>query len=420
MVDVDEMFFPQREQLGFDPRESTPGFKRQMIILNAETRSFKRASIVMKRVVGLDVSPNTIERISIEVGNDLEAAEQEQWQSVLQGKVTVPSLAIVAFDGGRIRTRKPGCGPGVHLDSKGWNETKNAIFVSATSETSEVDPQPEPSPCFLDPDHVAKLTEKAKTKEKAGSDDSLLDEQEECSDEKESNSCIAKHKPERLLRTVISSMKRAKDFGKQMYREATRRRFGEADRKAFVADGLTCNWSIHREHFADYVPILDFIHAVSYLFTASIVCFGKTEQAWPAYAGWMRAAWQGNIGLVIAELKVQQSQIGHPPKDAAEDDPREQLRRVIGYLENNRSRMKYDEYRKTGLPTTSAWMESAVKEMNYRIKGTEMFWNNPAGAESILQIRSAALSDDDRLVRLMTHRPGKSTLRRSPPAQIAA
>ncbi len=391
-----------------------------MIILNAETRSLKRASIVMKRVVGLDISPNTIERISLEVGNDLEAAEQEQWQSVLHSKVTVPSLAVVEFDGGRIRTRKTGCGPGVHLTSKGWNETKNAIFVSATSETSEVDPQPEPPSCFLDPDHVVKLTEKAKTTEKTGSDDSQADDKAEPSDEQNPSSRNTTHKPKRLLRTVISSMESAKEFGKQMYREATRRRFGEADRKAFVADGLTCNWSIHHEHFADYVPILDFTHAVSYLFTASIACLGKTEQAWTAYAGWMRAAWQGNIALVIAELKVRQAQIGHPPEDVAEDDPREQLRRVIGYLQNNRSRMKYDEHRKMGLPTTSAWMESAVKEMNYRIKGTEMFWNNPEGAEAILKIRSASLSDDDRLVRLMTHRPGKSTLRRECLAQNAA
>ena len=94
-----------------------------MIVLNAETRSLKRASLVMHRVVGLEVSPNTIERIALEVGNDLEAAEQEQWQSILTGEVTVPSLAIVEFDGGRIRTRKTDCGPGVHLDGKGWNET---------------------------------------------------------------------------------------------------------------------------------------------------------------------------------------------------------------------------------------------------------------------------------------------------------
>jgi hypothetical protein len=391
-----------------------------MIVLNAETRSLKRASIVMNRVVGLDVSPNTIERIALEVGNDLEVAEQEQWQSVLTGEVTVPSLAIVEFDGGRIRTRKTDCGPGVHLDGKGWNETKNAIFVSATSETSEVDPQPEPPVCFLDADHVAKLTEKAKTTENADSNDSLPDNEDDQLEQEESRTGNAKHKPRRLLRTVIASMKNSKEFGRQMDREAKRRRFGEARRKAFIADGLTCNWSIHAEHFEDYVPILDFTHAVSYLFTASIVCLGKSEQAWQIYCVWMRAAWRGDIATVIDELKVHQERIGLPPANVSEDDPREQLRRVIGYLENNQSRMRYEQYRKAGLPTTSAWMESAVKEMNYRIKGTEMFWNNPAGAEAILQIRSASLSDDDRLVRLLTNRPGQTYLRHSVPARQAA
>jgi hypothetical protein len=42
-------------------------------------------------------------------------------------------------------------------------------------------------------------------------------------------------------------------------------------------------------------------------------------------------------------------------------------------------------------------MQSLVKEINYRVKGTEMFWNDPEGAEAILQVRAAALSDDDRL-----------------------
>ena len=74
--------------------------------------------------------------------------------------------------------------------------------------------------------------------------------------------------------------------------------------------------------------------------------------------------------------------------------------------------MDYASFRREGLPTTSAWMESAVKELNYRVKGTEMFWNNPSGAEAILNLRAASLSDDDRLVRLLTNRPGRSTLRR--------
>jgi len=99
----------------------------------------------------------------------------------------------------------------------------------------------------------------------------------------------------------------------------------------------------------------DFTQAVSYLFTASIVCLGKSEQAWQTYCDWMRTAWRGEIGAVIKELRIHQDRIGLPPEEACEEDPREQLCRVIGYLENNRSRMQYEEYRKAGLPTTSAW-----------------------------------------------------------------
>ena len=61
---------------------------------------------------------------------------------------------------------------------------------------------------------------------------------------------------------------------------------------------------------------------------------------------------------------------------------------------------------------TTAWMESLVKEMNYRVKGTEMFWNDPEGAEAILQVRAAALCDDERLTEHLRTRPGCPFTRR--------
>ena len=371
-------------------------------------------------MIGFEVSTNTIERICLGVGNDLEASASENWQGVLDGEPIVPQVAIVSYDGGRIRTRKTGCGPGVHLNGKGWNETKNAIFVSATSETSQTDPEPEPPKCFFNPEHVAKLTEMAKIKEKATENDALPDKPENKPRVKKTKRKHPKHKPKRIHRTLLSSMKNSKAFGEQMAREAKRRRFGEAARKAFVGDGLTCNWSIHEEHFSDYTPILDFVHAVSYLYRASIVCFGRSDTAWTTYTRWMTLTWQGKVSEVIKQLCEHQQSIGVAPKDVADDDPREQLRLVIQYLQNNRERMHYDEYRCAGLPTTSAWMESAVKEMNFRIKGTEMFWNNPEGAEAILQIRAASLSDDDRLSRFLSRRPGIATHRRDASIQSHA
>lgn len=396
--------------MGFDSRMSTPGFKRQMVVTCGEARSFKRASLWLERAVGLKVSANTIERICLEVGDDLSAAAEHDWQGVLDGESLVPQVAVVSTDGGRIRTRiDDGC-PGVRLAGKGWNETKNAIFVSATSETSADDPQPEPPDCFLDRNHVAKLTETAIAKENADCDDPWPEAPQAPKARKKRPK--AAHKPARIHRTVISSMKNSQAFGEQMKREAKRRCFDQALRRAFVGDGLACNWTIHGEHFSDYVAILDFVHAVSYLFSASLVCFGRNEEAWQQYCRWMTLAWQGKVGTVIDELLEHQCRLGESPADCDEDDPREQLRKIIGYLKNNQPRMKYDQYRREGLPTTSAWMESAVKEINYRTKGTEMFWNNPAGAEAILQIRSASLSDDDRLVRFLSNREGSLRLRR--------
>ncbi|MDY3558859.1 LysR family transcriptional regulator, partial [Gemmata sp. JC673] len=76
------------------------------------------------------------------------------------------------------------------------------------------------------------------------------------------------------------------------------------------------------------------------------------------------------------------------------------------YLGNNRDRMNYPRYRREGLPTTSSLVESLVGEINARVKSTQKHWTRPAGAEPILQVRAAVLSQDDRLPRFFAQRPG--------------
>ncbi len=70
----------------------------------------------------------------------------------------------------------------------------------------------------------------------------------------------------------------------------------------------------------------------------------------------------------------------------------------MGYVENNRSRMDYPRYRQLGLPISSAPVESVIKQVNRRMKGTEKFWVE-GGAEAVLQIRAAYLSEDGRAER---------------------
>jgi hypothetical protein len=70
----------------------------------------------------------------------------------------------------------------------------------------------------------------------------------------------------------------------------------------------------------------------------------------------------------------------------------------VTYVGNNRGRMKYPEYRRQGLPVSSAPVESAIKQLNRRVKGSEKFWLK-GGAEAVLQIRAADLSEDGRAER---------------------
>src|SRR3970040_535776 len=127
----------------------------------------------------------------------------------------------------------------------------------------------------------------------------------------------------------------------------------------------------------------------------------------------MRGCWRGEVGKVLEELRLWQTRLGTAPSDAPENDPRCLVAKTITYLDHNEPRMNYPEHRRQGMPVTRAWMESLVKEINYRVKGTEMFWNDPEGAEAILQVRAAALCDDDRLGRYLRTRRGCAYVRRS-------
>ena len=401
----------------------TPGLVTRVTFAAAETRSFKRAVIVLEQVGDARVSDDTVQRVVGDVGRELAErrdADPKTADALAARPAEPPPLAVVECDGGRIRMREPGHGRGVHLSGdKGWRETKNACLINATCKTFDEDPQAEPPACFCNAKHVAKIaeTEALSVAAPAG----VKPPSAEGDDEDSAPPDDQDWRPRRRLRTVLASMQPSAEFGRQMHREAKRRRFFEAVAQAFLGDGLAWNWSIWKQHFGDFTPILDFIHPLSYLFLAAKAVHAlSADDAWSQYLAWMRGCWQGEVGQVIDELQAWQAKLGEPPSNTPDTDPRAIIAGTITYLSNNRERMNYPEYRKAGMPVTTAWMESLVKEMNYRTKGTEMFWNDPQGAEAILQVRAAALSDDDRLAHHLHHRPGHPFTRRPKPPKITS
>ena len=135
---------------------------------------------------------------------------------------------------------------------------------------------------------------------------------------------------------------------------------------------------------------------------------GKTfAEGWGLYQQWIRWVWRGEIDQVIVALAQRQVELGSPT-DESESHPRQVVARALAYLQNHQEQMKYAQYRRLGLPITSSYVESAVKQFNQRVKGTEKFWTE-RGAEAILQLRADQLSENEPMERFWKVRQNKQT-----------
>lgn len=190
-----------------------------------------------------------------------------------------------------------------------------------------------------------------------------------------------------LVKTIVATRRGYDHLGLALAGEAYHRGFNKAKSKAFMGDGLKVNWSLWSTHFSHYTPITDIMHALSYVYCAAIASRGQIEEGWALYLQWLNWVWSGRVVQVIAAMKKLAAE-----QTAKQDEVCEPLRRAITYLSNNAERMKYDQYRREGLPITTSPLELAQKQINERVKGTEKFWRDES-LEPLLQLKADDLSE---------------------------
>jgi hypothetical protein len=198
-----------------------------------------------------------------------------------------------------------------------------------------------------------------------------------------------KGRPQPLVKSVVATSGDVAEFGLLLVSAAYARGFHAAPRKAFLGDGSATNWSVHREHFSHYTPILDFVHALMYVYAAAMA--GRPiEEGWWCYREWAQGLWSGEIEQLLAAIDARHHELG-PPDKGETGTPRAIVATTLGYLTNHRERMRYAEYRRQGLPITTSAIESTIKQINRRVKGTEKFWDE--GGDPILQLAADRLSE---------------------------
>ncbi|MGW8257107.1 MAG: hypothetical protein ACWGMZ_06455 [Thermoguttaceae bacterium] len=396
--------------MGIAPDDTvSPGVLRKVVYAGSHASSFQQASKDLKEEAELDISDQRVMRATKRIGQERVAERDSATQAWAELSLPeqqrsprdqVPQVACVEMDGGRlqIRDRKASEEERQRTKKAGfWREDKVGCLMSMISAVSEEDPCPQIPETLLDLGRIRKISREIKGFCVSDKEDSLRDE---------AVSQRRAGQPEVLVRSVTATREDIHAFGKQLAAAAWQQGFAAAPRKVFVADGQDANWTVWRKHFSHYTPILDFIHAVCYVFAAAVAGRPLCEAA-PTYRQWAQWMWSGKVQQVIDSLRVRQQELGLPEKDETES-PRAKVADALRYLENQKSRMHYDQYRREGLPITSSHIESTVKQINRRVKGTEKFWSE-GGAEALLQLAADYLSETNPLTTFWSERPSRAT-----------
>jgi hypothetical protein len=369
--------------------------------------SFQDASGDLRELLGVAICPAHLQKISHRIGREWQALRQAEVKAFRDGGLAsahpeAPQVAAVMVDGGRLQTRAEEAGRGI-TDPR-WRESKVACCQTMSSPTHTADPQPQPPAKFLDPVEAARLAAEIKSRG-AGKAARAAKRPERAKKKPRRRLRRPRQRPRKLVRTVVASLANSEEFGWQVAAEVQRRGLQRAARKGYVCDGQKYNWTLHEMHLLPwgFIAILDFLHLLGYLYTAAQAAQGKaTPQAWDCYERWLRWAWSGEVGQLLGGLREASQRLGEPPEGCGEDDPRKVVSEALGYVGNNRGRMDYPRYRMLGLPISSAPVEATIKQLNRRLKGSEKFWLE-GGAEAMLQLRAAHLSEDGTAERYRTH-----------------
>jgi len=138
-------------------------------------------------------------------------------------------------------------------------------------------------------------------------------------------------------------------FAARVEREAKRRGFDRAGRQVVLGDGAPWIWNMADEYFPDAVQVVDLFHAKQHLSDVGKAIYGPTSEL---ARQWGRQRHdeldEGRLDALLQALRTH---------TATHDE----ARKCVDYIERNRGRMRYTEFRAQGLCTSSGVVEAGCK-----------------------------------------------------------
>ena len=329
-------FIPKDQELDIVGVSLSPGVRRMMGRVGGK-ESFDQGRQDLRELAGIEVQTKEVERISEQLGTQIEAQSKQEREGILSGKV-IPLLPAVP----KLYVTMDGTGlPVVPRETEGRRGKDE--------------------------------TGKAKTREaKLGCVFLQTTEDEEGYPIRDEGST-----------SYVGAIETAESFGPRLYAEAVRRGLRQAQKVIVLGDGAPWVWGIATLYFPFAIQIVDLYHAREHLADLSKVIFGsastKSEE-------WAKARSEqlddGDVKAVIAAMKRLRPQ---------QQNVRDEVRKAIDYFTTNANRMNYAEFRRQGLFVGSGVVEAACKSIGLRLKQSGMRWT-VTGANAIIALRCCQLS----------------------------
>ena len=332
--------YPGDEELDVVDTGRTPGLRRMMSRAGSR-QTFKEAKEDLKVYAGIEVSAKDVERVAERIGEHVEKWQDAERETLLQTEVplledkSIPVLYI-EMDGTGV--------PMVRAETEGTKGKQ--------------------------PDGTAKTREA-----KLG--------------------CIftqtTKDKDGRPIRdpgstSFVGAIETVEEFGKRIEAEAIRRGLYNAYRVIVLGDGAAWIRGLCELRFPYAQQIIDLYHAREHVANLCKLLFNGNEKNLLRYRmQWWTHLDEGNVEKIICQARKMLSKV-----------QADTLQKIVGelyYLEENKTRMRYADFRKQGLFVGSGVIEAGCKSIiAARLKQSGMEWT-VKGANAIIALRCAIVSN---------------------------
>ena len=328
---------PKDQELDVVGSSFSPGVRRMMGRVGAK-QPFEQGRGDLEELAGVVVQTKQVERVSAQLGAQVEAFCQREREAILTGKLAplLPAVPIlyIAIDGTGV--------PVVPRETEG-RRGKDA-------------------------------TGKAKTREaKIGCVFTQTKQDEEGYPIRDEDST-----------TYVGAIETAEAFGPRIYAEAVRRGLRQAQKVVVLGDGGPWIWGIAAQYFPWATEIVDLYHAREHLANRGKIVYGpaSTEAKQWAVARSEQLD-DGDVEAVITSMKRLRPR---------QPNVREEVRKAIDYFQTNKERMRYAKFRSEGLFVGSGVVEAGCKTViGLRLKQSGMRWTVDH-ANAIIALRCCQLS----------------------------